>query len=150
MQIQKSRKSAHSGPLGHRLLEFRKGRGLTQAEFATQIGVPKSTFVAWERGEAEPPARLFEIVRDAFGLQAALGILGLENGQIENGHSIDWVSFASLCEEVQKVTSAAGFSFSISDVVEIAGLVRDRHVDNDQGLRDVQQLLRVAGRRRNG
>jgi transcriptional regulator with XRE-family HTH domain len=150
MQIQEDRETAQSFSIGARTLALRKRMALTQSEFALKIGIPKSTYVAWERGEAEPPARLFSLLRDAFGMESALDVVGLDAGPLASFGAIDWSSFAQLCEKVQNVTLAAGYTFAIADVVEIAGLVKDRHLDAEQGLRDVQQLLRLAGRQRSG
>ena len=38
----------------HRLVNHRKARGITQKEFAGQLGVDPSTLARWERGEREP------------------------------------------------------------------------------------------------
>ena len=40
--------------MAHRLVNHRKARGMTQKEFASQIGVDPSTLARWERGERVP------------------------------------------------------------------------------------------------
>jgi len=48
--------------LAHRLANHRKALGMTQKEFARQIGVDPSTLARWERGEREPTGRLLDRV----------------------------------------------------------------------------------------
>jgi DNA-binding XRE family transcriptional regulator len=40
--------------MAHRLVNHRKALGMTQKEFAGQIGVDPTTLTRWERGEREP------------------------------------------------------------------------------------------------
>lgn len=51
--------------LGEHLVNFRKGRGMTQEAFAAQIGVNQSTLAKWERGEREPKGRFLDDIRAA-------------------------------------------------------------------------------------
>jgi transcriptional regulator with XRE-family HTH domain len=54
--------------MAQRLVNHRKVLGLTQKDFARQIGVDPSTLAKWERGEREPVgrflARLKRIIED--------------------------------------------------------------------------------------
>jgi transcriptional regulator with XRE-family HTH domain len=43
--------------IGERIVANRKSRGLTQKEFAHELGVDPSTLAKWERGEREPKGR---------------------------------------------------------------------------------------------
>jgi transcriptional regulator with XRE-family HTH domain len=49
-----------SDNLSHRLINHRKSRGITQKEFAQQLGVDPSTLARWERGERTPGAHFLE------------------------------------------------------------------------------------------
>ena len=40
--------------IGEQLVAHRKSRGLTQKDFARELGVDPSTLARWERGEREP------------------------------------------------------------------------------------------------
>lgn len=42
------------GTIAEKILAHRKSNGLTQEEFARQVGVDPSTLARWERGEREP------------------------------------------------------------------------------------------------
>jgi transcriptional regulator with XRE-family HTH domain len=48
--------------LAHRLVNHRKALGMTQKEFAEQLGVDPSTLARWERGEREPAGRFVNMV----------------------------------------------------------------------------------------
>ena len=51
-----------AGTLAERLLNRRKASGITQKEFARQIGVDPSTLARWERGEREAKGRFQKII----------------------------------------------------------------------------------------
>jgi len=51
--------------MAHRLVSHRKALGMTQKEFAQQIGVNPSTLARWERGEREPTANFLNHVNCA-------------------------------------------------------------------------------------
>jgi transcriptional regulator with XRE-family HTH domain len=42
------------GTIAERLVAHRKARGITQKEFARELGIDPSTLARWERGEREP------------------------------------------------------------------------------------------------
>jgi transcriptional regulator with XRE-family HTH domain len=48
--------------MAHGLANHRKALGMTQKEFAGQLGVDPSTLARWERGEREPAGRFLESV----------------------------------------------------------------------------------------
>jgi transcriptional regulator with XRE-family HTH domain len=52
--------------MAQRLVNHRKGDGITQKEFAAQLGVDQSTLARWERGEREPKDHFLSHVMDAF------------------------------------------------------------------------------------
>ena len=62
---------------------MKKERGETQTTFAARLGVPKSTYVAWERGEAEPAFSLLQKILVAFGQRAAFTAAGFALDQRE-------------------------------------------------------------------
>ena len=52
-----------------KLLHHRKLRGMSQKQFAAQIGVDPGTLARWERGERQPDEKLLRKVRKAgFGM----------------------------------------------------------------------------------
>jgi len=53
----------------HPIVEYRKARGLTQADLARVMGVNVNTVQGWERG-AEPRARLVPRLADALGVDS--------------------------------------------------------------------------------
>lgn len=135
--------------IGKVLLDLRRKRSLTQAAFATKLDVPKSTYVSWERDEAEPPLRLAHAVRSALGVRAAAELFGLLEEPEHLPRALDWISLGKLCEEVEQLARRAGYDFEISDLVEIAGIIFERGEDEyEQGLRDAEQLLRIGKRLR--
>jgi transcriptional regulator with XRE-family HTH domain len=50
--------------MAHRLVNHRKSLGMTQKDFARQIGVDPSTLARWERGEREPQGKFLTLVRE--------------------------------------------------------------------------------------
>src|SRR5690348_6511334 len=147
MTIAKRQDIAPLSSISDRLLNLRRKRSLTQAEFAVRLGVPKSTYVSWERAEAEPPLRLASMIRESFGTRAAAELFGLleEPGALPT--VVDWVALGKLCREVEELTRRGDYQFQIDDVVEIAGIIFERgEHEFDQGLRDAEQLLRIGRR----
>ena len=62
--------------LGDRLQALREPTGLSQADVAARLGVPKSTYIGWESGRREPGAlTLADLSR----------ILGVDLGAIMDG-----------------------------------------------------------------
>lgn len=49
--------------LAQRLVNHRKARGITQSQFASQIGVDPGTLARWERGERTPDLHQFQMLR---------------------------------------------------------------------------------------
>ena len=58
--------------LAHRLVNHRKALGMTQKEFAGQLGIDPSTLARWERGEREPTGRLLDRIN---GVISTLGVV---------------------------------------------------------------------------
>ena len=144
MTIAKKQDITQSDDLGPRLSALRKEKGETQATFAARLGVPKSTYVAWERNEAEPPFSLLQKILVAFGQRAAFTVAGFALDQNPQA-AIDWSSLARLCEEVKKLSDRAGYDFDVADVLEIAGMIFERGTDEyEAGLRDAERLLRIG------
>jgi transcriptional regulator with XRE-family HTH domain len=56
--------------MAHRLINYRKPLGMTQKEFAGEIGVDPSTLARWERGERKPTGRFRQHID--FSIGAAL------------------------------------------------------------------------------
>jgi transcriptional regulator with XRE-family HTH domain len=54
--------------LARQIVSHRKARGITQKDFARQLGVDPSTLARWERGERMPKGR------HAFVIESGLGI----------------------------------------------------------------------------
>ena len=54
------------GTIGERLVAHRKFRGLTQREFAREIGVDPVTLSRWELGERVPEGVFLEAVKGYF------------------------------------------------------------------------------------
>lgn len=66
---------------GDRLKSLRNRKGLSQAEFAKQIGVSKSSVNMYERGEREPNFETLEAIADYFNvdLDYLMGKSEIEN-----------------------------------------------------------------------
>jgi DNA-binding XRE family transcriptional regulator len=45
------------GNIAEGLIAYRKSRGLTQKEFARELGVDPSTLAGWERGDRQPAGK---------------------------------------------------------------------------------------------
>ncbi len=56
--------------LGKKLEQIRKGRGLTLAQVADQLGVSKPTVWAWEKGKARLLDERFPAIAYALGVDA--------------------------------------------------------------------------------
>ena len=144
MTIAKAQDIIRPYGLGQRLSDLRKERGETQATLAARLGVPKSTYVAWERGEAEPPFSLLQRILVAFGQRAAFSVAGFALDQNPCA-AINWSSLGRLCEEVKKLSDRAGYDFEVADILEIAGMIFERGSDEyEAGLRDAERLLRIG------
>jgi transcriptional regulator with XRE-family HTH domain len=66
---------------GDLLLEARRRAGISQAELARRVGIPRSAIGRWERGEVLPSLeRLRELIR-ACGLELTFG---LANADLED------------------------------------------------------------------
>jgi transcriptional regulator with XRE-family HTH domain len=52
-------------PIGERLRAYRRSLGLTQREFAAQVGAVQTSVSDWERGDCQPPARIRELLSGA-------------------------------------------------------------------------------------
>ena len=49
--------------IGERLVAHRKSRGLTQREFARELGVDPGTLSRWELGERKPEGRFKKVLK---------------------------------------------------------------------------------------
>lgn len=58
---------AAGGPLGERLLVFRRERGLSQAAFARLLGIDPGTLSRWERGLRVPTGKHAELTETFLG-----------------------------------------------------------------------------------
>lgn len=54
--------------MGRRLMAVRSMCGLTQFEFADQLGISPRAYANYERGEREMPATMFKRLRDTFSI----------------------------------------------------------------------------------
>ena len=54
--------------LGNRIRDFRKAKGLTQAELAQALGVSRSTVSMWEYGSNEPNLDMLDRIAAALGI----------------------------------------------------------------------------------
>jgi DNA-binding transcriptional regulator YiaG len=50
-------------------VNHRKAMGMTQKEFARQIGVDPSTLARWERGEREPSGMYHDLINRTLAVQ---------------------------------------------------------------------------------
>jgi len=62
--------STYAGRCGARLRMLREKKGLTAEQLAEQLGVSYGAIGRWERGEADPPLRLFPKMAEVFGLKS--------------------------------------------------------------------------------
>lgn len=144
MAIPKGQDNAPATSLGFRLRALRSSKSDTQASFAERLGVPKSTYVAWERDEAEPPFSLFQKILAACGARAAFQAAELPLDASPQA-KVDWEEFGRLCDEVSALSQRAGYEFEVRDIIEISGLIYEREPDQrEEGLRDAERLLRIS------
>lgn len=52
--------------LGDKIREYRRIHGLTQKDFAKQIGIDNTTLASWERSEHTPTKKLLDKIKAAF------------------------------------------------------------------------------------
>ncbi len=64
--------------VGQRLRIIRKARGMTQAEFARRLGVPKSSWGRWEKGERLIDAQYADRLYQSQGVDLHFIYWGLE------------------------------------------------------------------------
>lgn len=57
--------------IGRRLWELRMRAGETQAEFASRLGVPRSTYSLWETGQRMPDPETLRAVAEKLGVSVA-------------------------------------------------------------------------------
>ena len=62
-----------------RLRLLRMSKSLSQADFAKQIGISKSSVNMYERGEREPSFKLLETIADFFNISDPLRIIFTSN-----------------------------------------------------------------------
>lgn len=74
-------------PLGHRLNQLRRERGMTLAQVASALGVSKPTVWAWEKGKARPLPERLGAIADVLGVAeedlADTGQQGTNSGLVE-------------------------------------------------------------------
>lgn len=111
--------------IGNRILHLRKRLGLTQVEMAARLSIAKSTFVAWERGEAEAGARLFTAVKRCFGYTAVLDLLGEpENSSMRT----DWLDVSNMAVNLLETCRSAGVEIDVKTLIHIAGYIYEKQV----------------------
>jgi transcriptional regulator with XRE-family HTH domain len=57
---------------GRAIRAQRKLRGLSQEQFAAEVGVAQATVSRWESGKAMPPHRLIPTIADVLGTVASV------------------------------------------------------------------------------
>ncbi len=57
---------ARGTTVGERIVNRRKTLGMTQKQFARQIGVDPATLARWERGERKPQGKFVDLLGAAF------------------------------------------------------------------------------------
>lgn len=129
--------------LQDRLRDFRSRRSLSQAQAATRLGYPKSTYVAWESGGSEPPAKLLERVGIAFGIEEVLRLIGLPEKAYAD--RLDGPATRQWALEVEQVYKRSRTPYNSADVIELTvtllNLPEDRRADC---LRVVEKGFRQA------
>jgi hypothetical protein len=87
---------------GDLLREARRRAGLTQAELAARLGIPRSQIGRWERGEVLPSLeRLREVIRGC-GLELTFG---LANADLED-HDLTLIRLALAVPPNERVDRA--------------------------------------------
>ena len=93
--------------IAERLLAIRETQRMTQQEFADRLGFPKRTYLAWERGDSEPPLRLLAAIVREFGIDANWLLEGPESIPISKGASMDWERAIRIYEEMEEELEVA-------------------------------------------
>ena len=65
------------------LSSLRRGRGMTQAELASRLGISKSAVSMYERGKREPELELLQAMADLFGVSVN-AMLGRQDPDLVN------------------------------------------------------------------
>lgn len=86
--------------IAERLLAIRETQRMTQQEFADRLGFPKRTYLAWERGDSEPPLRLLAAIIREFGIDANWLLEGPNSVPISKGATLDWDRASRIYEEL--------------------------------------------------
>lgn len=144
-----SRRVSNHGQFGPKLLELRLRAGLTQAELATKLQVPKSTYVAWERSEAEPPMRALLPLALAFdGLKTVAYLIDFP----EEAHarsSVDWEAFGQVFGEVKELAKRDKYEFDDQQLIGIVALAFQQEKKTVREAVDlVGQIIRLTRQKR--
>ena len=67
--------------IGSRILEFRRTRGITQADLAVRIGMSHGALVNYEKEKRDPPASMLASICDIYSVNPDWLLLG--NGTME-------------------------------------------------------------------
>ena len=73
--------------MGEKLLELRRGQGLSQEDVAEQLGVSRQAVSRWERDESLPDLMLLPVIADLFHITVDELLRG-ERGWYLNGQSV--------------------------------------------------------------
>lgn len=143
-----SRRATGHGQFGPKLLELRLRAGLTQAELAAKLDVPKSTYVAWERSEAEPPMKaLLPLARAFRGIETISYLLDYP-AEVQGSGPVDWEAFGQVFDQVKAMAKREGYELEDAQVIDIAGGIFDSSKGSiSDGLKLVERSIRVTKRR---
>lgn len=109
-----------------RLKQLRLGAGLTQQALAELLGVERSTYVKYERGNSDPPTTTLIRLSDFFGVPVDF-IIGHDGPNIVRASN----SAPSFSVEAQKI--AAAFDKATAKEKCIVELILSEYLDGKQG-----------------
>lgn len=90
---------------------------MTQDAFATRLGVPKRTYLGWERGETQPPINLLSSLKLEFGIDIDWFLLGPDPVPRLSGRGIDWDRLAHIQEKLAGYAKSAGGELSLTQTL---------------------------------
>lgn len=102
-----------------RLRQLRKHYGLSQAQMASALSLPKSTYTGWEIEAYVPPVVLYDRLMRVFGLGAAHFVAGIADGPDAPPGYIDVEAGRQLSVEVERLFKEMGLRYQASQIFEI-------------------------------
>ena len=128
-----------------RIARVRADSGLTQIDFATRVGFPKRTYLAWERAESVPSIWLLTALKGEFGIDPDWVLNGPEAVPRRYRVALDWGRYAQIYGEVERILFAIGIKPTTRQIIELSAPVFEESSELDgENLEKLKKTLKSA------